>query len=287
MSLPSERSQTGFKEFIPNAVTLAGLCLGCLSLLLAWEGKTLESGLAILLAGVFDGLDGRIARAIGVQSELGKELDSLSDLVCFGVAPAFLMAASGVWRLGLLGFSGMFVYIACGAFRLARFNLEHSHDQTAFFSGLPIPMAGGLLASLAILKGGGNPALASPESLLGFLLVLGALMVSRVPFPSIKKASLGAFFRPRMLLAWVLLAAFGLAWPYALPFLLCLGYLFIGLGRLFLAELADRNKKARVLSFQDRPKGSASKRSKKGPPSSERKHVFKLIRLRKDEGRGA
>jgi len=57
--------------------------------LLAWEGKTLESGLAILLAGVFDGLDGRIARAIGVQSELGKELDSLSDLVCFGVAPAF------------------------------------------------------------------------------------------------------------------------------------------------------------------------------------------------------
>jgi len=143
------------------------------------------------------------------------------------------------------------------------------------------------LASLAILKGGGNSVLSSPESLLGFLLILGALMVSRVPFPSIKKASIGALFRPRMLLCrdsiWRL---FGLSWPYALPFLLCLGYLFIGLGRLFLAELADRNKKA-SLSFQDRPKGSASTRPKKGLPSSERKHVFKLIRLRKDEGRGA
>jgi len=160
------------------------------------------------------------------------------------------MAASGVWRLGLLGFFGMFVYIACGAFRLARFNLEHPHDPSTFFSGLPIPMAGGLLASLAILKGGGNPVLASPENLLGFLLILGALMVSRVPFPSIKKASIGALFRPRMLLAGILLAAFGLAWPYALPFLLCLGYLFIGLGRLFLAELAGRNKKARVCRFK-------------------------------------
>ena len=284
--MPSLRSKTGFRGYLPNAVTFTGLCLGFLSLLLASEGKILESGLVILLAGVFDGLDGRIARAIGVQSDLGKELDSLSDVVCFGVAPAFLMALSGVLSLGALGFFGMFVYISCGAFRLARFNLEHPHDPSNFFTGLPIPIAGALLASLAILKAGGNPPVTSPESLLGFLLVLGALMVSRVSFPSVKKMSIRELFRPRMILAGVLFAAFGLAWPSALPFLMCLSYLFVGLGRLFLTELRSHRRKARVLSFQERPKGSGEMRQKKGPSSSERKHVFKLIRLRKDEGRG-
>jgi len=78
-----------------------------------------------------------------------------------------LMAASGVWRLGLLGFFGMFVYIACGAFRLARFNLEHSHDPSAFFSGLPIPMAGGLLQALPSLRGAEIPCFLLRKASLG------------------------------------------------------------------------------------------------------------------------
>lgn len=271
---------------LPHAATFGGLFLGFLGLLCAWEGKILASGVVILIAAVLDGLDGRIARSMGVSSDLGRELDSLSDLVSFGVAPTFLMASCGLLSLGVPGVLAMFLFIACGAYRLARFNLEPASSEGGF-SGLPIPMAGGFLASLAILKTDGSAWLLSPEIPLGSMLVLAALMVSKVPFPSLKHMKMRHLLSWRAFAIGVGLVGWGLLWPKALPLLLFGGYPVLSLGRLAFKNLNSQTKRARILRFEDRSKGSALNRPKTDSPNPGKRHGFKLIRLRKDEGRGA
>ncbi|KJS86841.1 MAG: CDP-diacylglycerol--serine O-phosphatidyltransferase, partial [Peptococcaceae bacterium BICA1-8] len=135
------------KVIIPNIVTLANLLLGVVSLIYTMDSRYQLAAIAILLAMVLDGMDGKIARKLDVASNFGKELDSLCDLVSFGVAPALLVYSSILQDMGHIGLIIAVNFALCGAVRLARFNVL---NITTHFIGVPIPLAGSLMA-LAIL----------------------------------------------------------------------------------------------------------------------------------------
>ena len=135
------------RMILPNMLTLIGVCIGLTSIRFALDGKFEFAIIAIILAAIIDGLDGRIARLIKGTSKVGKELDSLTDMISFGVAPAFIMY---FWKLNTLGRFGWLVcliYVICVALRLARFNINSNQEPSwkdNFFEGVPSP-AGGIL----------------------------------------------------------------------------------------------------------------------------------------------
>ena len=135
------------RVILPNMLTLIGVCIGLTSIRFALDEKFELAVIAIIFAALFDGLDGRIARLINATSKVGKELDSLTDMISFGVAPAFIMY---FWKLNTLGKFGWLlclVYVICVALRLARFNINSNQNPSwkdNFFEGVPSP-AGGIL----------------------------------------------------------------------------------------------------------------------------------------------
>jgi CDP-diacylglycerol---serine O-phosphatidyltransferase len=133
---------------LPNLFTSAALFAGFYAIVKAMDGNFEQSAIAIFIAMVMDGLDGRVARMTNTQSAFGAEYDSLSDMVSFGVAPALIMYVWALKPMGKLGWIAAFVYCACAALRLARFNtkLEDPHQDKRYFQGLPSPAAAALLA---------------------------------------------------------------------------------------------------------------------------------------------
>ncbi len=130
---------------LPNILTLGALFAGFYAVIAGMEGNFNEAGWAILIAGVLDGLDGRIARLTRSQSAFGAEFDSLSDMVSFGMAPALIMFSWAFEPLGRLGWAVSFLYMACAALRLARFNVQLGTVDKRFFMGLQSPVAAGLI----------------------------------------------------------------------------------------------------------------------------------------------
>jgi CDP-diacylglycerol--serine O-phosphatidyltransferase len=133
---------------LPNLFTSAALFAGFFAIVQAMNGKFELAAIAIFIAMVLDGLDGRVARMTNTQSAFGAEYDSLSDMVSFGVAPALILYIWALKPLGKLGWLAAFMYCACAALRLARFNtkLEDEHQDKRYFQGLPSPGAAALLA---------------------------------------------------------------------------------------------------------------------------------------------
>lgn len=131
------------KDMIPNLFTFANLSLGMISIMLTFNGNLKLAGLMIILAALLDRYDGRVARAIGVSSPLGKELDSLADLVSFGAAPAILSWQCFLINFGLIGYIITLLFPIAGAFRLARFNVSQFNNV---FTGVPITVAGAVVA---------------------------------------------------------------------------------------------------------------------------------------------
>lgn len=168
------------KKGIPNLFTIGNLFFGISSILLSFNGDTSLAIMMIIFAIFMDGLDGRIARALNVEGEFGKELDSLSDIVSFGLAPAFMMYVNVFGDMNSLGWMATAIFPICGALRLARFNVIES--PPGYFIGLPIPAAGGLLSLLALYHNGINE-----YFLLLCTFVLSFLMVSTIQYPSFKK----------------------------------------------------------------------------------------------------
>lgn len=130
---------------LPNLLTLGALFAGFYAVIAGMSGNFDEAGWAILIAGVLDGLDGRIARLTRSQSAFGAEFDSLSDMVSFGMAPALIMFSWAFEPLGRFGWAASFFYMACAAFRLARFNVQLGTVDKRFFLGLQSPVAAGLI----------------------------------------------------------------------------------------------------------------------------------------------
>lgn len=135
---------------IPSLFTSGSIFCGFYALVSAYKGAYDLAALAILIAIILDGLDGRVARFANASSDFGIEYDSLADVITFGVAPAFLVYSSFLKELDRLGLLAAFLFTACGALRLARFNLQAGDAQKTDFLGLPIPAAAGLLASAAL-----------------------------------------------------------------------------------------------------------------------------------------
>ncbi len=130
---------------LPNILTLGALFAGFYAVIAGMSGNFNEAGWAILIAGVLDGLDGRIARLTRSQSAFGAEFDSLSDMVSFGMAPALIMFSWAFEPLGRVGWAASFFYMACAALRLARFNVQLGAVDKRFFLGLQSPVAAGLI----------------------------------------------------------------------------------------------------------------------------------------------
>jgi len=151
---PESESQEGQKVkrrgiyLWPNLITTAALLSGFYSIIASMNGNFQQAIYAIFLAALLDGLDGRVARAIGAQSAFGEQYDSLSDLLAFGVAPAILMYSWSLDSLGRIGLACCFVYTACAAFRLARFNVQIGVVDKRYFIGVASPLAAIIIISL-------------------------------------------------------------------------------------------------------------------------------------------
>ena len=172
---------------LPNFVTTANMFCGFYSMVASINGDYLLASWAIIAAGVFDMLDGRIARMAKATSQFGVEYDSMSDLLSFGVAPAILLYQWALRPFDRLGWLAAFLFMACGALRLARFNVNTASVPKGYFQGLPIPMAAGMVATFIIF----NQTLSWPPSPATPVLVLtfglASLMVSTIRFPSFKE----------------------------------------------------------------------------------------------------
>ena len=194
---------------LPNALTTAALLAGFYAIIAAVQGETVSACVAIVVAGLLDGIDGRVARMTGTQSEFGVQYDSLSDMVSFGIAPAILVWSWSLSSLELagpigqkIGWLSAFFYAACGALRLARFNTQAGVADKRFFQGLASPAAAGTLVSTIWFcesRGIGPDSVAWP--MLVLTVLLGAMMVSRLRYFSFKGG--GASERERVPIAWI------------------------------------------------------------------------------------
>jgi CDP-diacylglycerol--serine O-phosphatidyltransferase len=135
---------------LPNTLTLCGMFCGFYSILAALKGAYLDAAWAILIADIFDGLDGWVARLTHSTTRFGIELDSLSDLVAFGVAPAVMLYTWALAPFGRVGLAAAFLFVACGALRLARYNVQMGSTESKAFTGMPIPGAATIVATLVI-----------------------------------------------------------------------------------------------------------------------------------------
>jgi CDP-diacylglycerol--serine O-phosphatidyltransferase len=180
------------RVILPNMLTLIGVCIGLTSIRFALDGKFEFAIIAIIFAALIDGLDGRIARLIKATSKVGKELDSLTDMISFGVAPAFIMY---FWKLNTLGRFGWLVcliYVICVALRLARFNINSNQEPSwrdNFFEGVPSP-AGGILVltPLIISLTNFNFIQLNYDIIVpAFFITTSLLLISKFPSYSFKK----------------------------------------------------------------------------------------------------
>ena len=224
-------------RLIPNILTLAALCSGLTAIRFALQGEMRLAVIAIIVAAIFDALDGRVARRLGVTSRFGAELDSLSDFLCFGVTPALVLYLASLKDGGALGWVVTLMFPICSALRLARFNTALVSDTPppvwtgSFFTGVPAP-AGALLALIPLMVSFEIEAAWPRYALLvgAVLVVVGGLMVSRIPTYSFKKgrvprnlvlpALLGAALVMGVIASapWIGMSLIGLAYVSLIPF---------------------------------------------------------------------
>ena len=210
-----------FNRMIPNILTLLALCAGLTAIRYGLEERWEHAGLALLVAAILDGLDGRIARVLKGASKFGAELDSLSDFICFGVAPALLLYMWTLSSAGRIGWVLALLFSVCCVLRLARFNTNLDEtDQPAwttnFFSGVPAPAGGGLVMLPMFLSFQfGEGLFKQPAVVAVFIVVVSALMVSRIPTFAFKKFRVA----PRWILPTMLLVGLFAATLVSAPWL--------------------------------------------------------------------
>jgi len=216
---------------LPNLFTTASLFLGFLGMIWAIEGRYDYSALCILGSCLFDGLDGKVARLTNTTSEFGVQFDSLADLVAFGVTPAITVYFWQLHSFGTLGLMASFLLIACGALRLARFNVQAAVTSKKFFVGLPIPAQASTLATLILFA----PHLPEqwiidvlPAACLIFVYVLSFLMVSTMRYASFKEYGFIKAHPFSSMVTVILLFVMVASRPKMLGFLFFLGYIISG-----------------------------------------------------------
>lgn len=213
---------------LPSLFTVASLFCGFYAIIRAVQGSYKVAALLILVASVLDAVDGQVARLTRTSTDFGVQFDSLADVVSFGVAPAVLIHSWGLSSLGRIGWLATFLYVACGAARLARFNLRR-HTDRRYFVGLPIPAAAITLAAMVNYR---PEAVADPlaAAITAALVVFVAvLMISRLRYRSLKDADL-IVRKPHLAIIMVALIYIAIASnPEVILTLLAVAYVVSGL----------------------------------------------------------
>jgi CDP-diacylglycerol--serine O-phosphatidyltransferase len=228
---------------LPNLFTTGSLFAGFYGIVATMDGAYAAAAWFILISSIFDALDGKVARLTGTTSRFGVEYDSLADLVAFGVAPGLLMYAWALKPFGKLGWLAAFLYVVCGALRLARFNVQVNTVESKRFLGLPIPAAASMVATCVLLfyTLGGSGTI-KKASILVLIYVLAFLMVSNFRYYSFKDPELVK----RQPFGFLVLAIFSIiiivAQPEIVLFLLFFVYMASGPAG-YLVRLLRRTKK--------------------------------------------
>src|SRR6202047_4844012 len=215
---------------LPVTITSLGLMAGFYSIVSSRNGHVEVAAVMIAVAFVCDGLDGRVARASRTSSQFGVEYDSLSDVVAFGVAPAMLAFSWALKPIGSLGIGVAGLFVLCSALRLARFNVQTASADKSRFVGLPVPGAAVMISGLALAYSYFE--LESPRTLCTLMvpitLALGGLMISRVPYPSLKTVKLEKRAQVELVIGMMVFAAMLFAMPQLTAFLLSTAYVLSG-----------------------------------------------------------
>ncbi len=237
------------RVILPNMFTLVGVCIGLSSIKFAFDGNFKFSIIAIIVAAIIDGLDGRIARLIKGTSRVGKELDSLTDVISFGVAPAFIMYFWSLNQIGRVGWLICLIYVMCVALRLARFNVSSEAEPSwrdNFFEGIPSP-AGGVLVLLPLVYSFSefqiiklNYDLFVPI----FFIIVSILLISKIPTYSFKKIKVQRNFTIFLLLGVVFY--FGLILIYTFNALVLSALLYLLMIPISTAHYLNINKKHNI-----------------------------------------
>ena len=220
------------RMILPNMLTLIGVCIGLSSIKFALDEKFKLSIIAIIFAALIDGLDGRIARLIKGTSKVGKELDSLTDVISFGVAPSFVMYFWLLNNLGKFGWLLCLIYVVCVALRLARFNVSSNNEPSwkdNFFEGVPSP-AGGILVLMPLIfsLSGFDFFIISYNVLVPvFFISVSFLLISKLPTYSLKKIIIPRSTTVFLLFGIVLF--FGLLLIYPFKVIFVSGFIYLGL----------------------------------------------------------
>ncbi|MEW6187684.1 MAG: CDP-diacylglycerol--serine O-phosphatidyltransferase [Thermodesulfobacteriota bacterium] len=214
---------------LPNLVTTGGLFCGFYAVIAAISGNFYQAALSILIAAVLDGLDGRIARLTRTTSAFGVQYDSLSDVIAFGLAPGVVVFLWALKPFDRFGWIAAFLYVVCGALRLARFNVQVGQVSSKYFVGLPIPAAASIIATtiLFIYQIGGTGSTGYLAVLI-MIYILSFLMVSNIPYPSFKGLKLAERRSFNFLVAVVLLFVLVALEPFLMLSVGILGYVLSG-----------------------------------------------------------
>ena len=241
------------KSLLPNALTIFGVCLGLSSIKFALDANYAMAIIAIGFSAILDTLDGRVARLIKSTSKVGKELDSLTDVISFGVAPGFIMYFWVLNQMGKLGWMLVLIYSVCCALRLARFNLtvveENETWKINFFEGVPSPAAAGLVLLPLIFNLSGIVQIENYTTLSAItILVTSFLMVSKIPTYSLKRILIPRYYAIFLLLGigiYVSLLIF-----YTFITLFCTGIIYLLLIPISFFHYRRKNKKIFTTSPQ-------------------------------------
>jgi CDP-diacylglycerol--serine O-phosphatidyltransferase len=227
--LNSPTKKVGMHIYVlPNLVTTGNLFFGFYATILSMRGEIVWAAWAIVAAALFDQMDGRLARLTRSTSKFGAEYDSLCDLVSFGMAPAILLFNWSLQPFGRIGWLACFLYCACGALRLARFNVQANVVEKNYFQGLPIPMAAGIVASSVLaFKDLGLEANKNP-GLLAMTVLLAIVMVSNFRYRSFKDLDLKERLPFKYLIVGVSLIAVVAWWPEVMLFVVFMTYATLG-----------------------------------------------------------
>lgn len=229
-------------HILPSLFTTGNVFCGFYSFIAALNNQFYLAAWAIVLAIVFDVLDGRIARMTKTTSAFGMQYDSLADIISFGMAPAFLSYAWVLKPFGRVGWMAAFLYLLCGALRLARFNVTKPDIQGQYFIGLPTPAAAAVIASIIIAFEDLFGTRVHPGIMVAVVYILAFLMVSNMKYPAFKKFE----FRKRVSFTRFLLVIFVLYALATIPkialFLISFTYILAGPFKLIFNQNFDANK---------------------------------------------
>lgn len=239
------------RALVPNAITAAALCVGLTGIRFAIGGEFEKAVLAVILAGMLDGIDGRVARMLKAQSRFGAELDSLADSINFGVGPALIIYLWSLQHMPRFGWFAALAFAICCVLRLARFNARIDLDDepkkaAGFLTGVPAPVGAGLaFLPLYLWIASGQPELADPRLVGGWILLIAILMISNLPTLSWSK------MRPRRTIRLEVIALTGLVFAALLtePWLTLVGIcalylLLIPVGLVAYARIKRRSARA-------------------------------------------